>query len=105
MMGMGWATPNPSPSFTSCLKCDPAAGDVDRLAGHVAREGRREEEDDPSDVVRRPGAPHRNLLEPPVVPFSLAQPHHGLALLAVDLDPHVGVDDARADAVDPDAVF
>src|SRR5204863_4971217 len=80
-----------------------AAVHAEGLAGHVARAWRGEEADHRGDVFRRfhPSERHRRLSLPRELFGSHAEQ---CPLLARDLRPHVGLHEARADAVDADAV-
>src|SRR5207253_8296131 len=78
-----------------------AAGDVDRLTGHLARVVRREEKRDACDVLGLLEAPHRNTGHPPLLDALLGLAGHRLLPRVFALH-HVRVHDSRTDAVDPD---
>src|ERR1700730_2056411 len=79
-------------------------GDVDGLAGHVGRLAGGEEADHVGHVLRLLDAAERNLLDALLEVLAGLEPHEPFARLAVDLEDHVGLHDAGADAVGPDAV-
>src|SRR4029077_20205900 len=81
-----------------------ATGDVDGLAGHVGRLAGGEEADHVGHVRRLLDAAERDLLDALLEVFAGPEPHEPFARLAVDLEDHVGLHDAGADAVGPDAV-
>src|SRR5919201_4485035 len=82
---------------------DEAAVHAEGLTGHVARAIRGEEADDGGDVFGSLHAAERHRLL--TLPRELLGRHaEQRALLARDLGPHVGLDEAGADAVDADPV-